>query len=248
MLEKSDIASEDSTSSNEISGSGAQGNFKVRLPLIGLIIFVLLLISFSSVFLWKNKIAAGHHAASETRLSGMQESSHEGVPSQIAGNSVISDAGAEQASPSGDQEQAPEKHPPKIDAKILLSESKKENIMVTDQQVDDVIKKGLEAYSMSEEDLKQRVSDSGITFDEYKEEIKSRIAVSELVSKNVDLKSVSITDKEVSDYIESHKADFQDYFDAGENLGELKSMIRSKLLKEKQTSLVVNYVDSLKQN
>ena len=128
---------------------------------------------------------------------------------------------------------------------LLMEEAKKQNMEVSDGEVDNYIQKSLEAYDMSEDELKQYLQNYGVTYQQYKDELKSKLTISELVNKNVDLDSVKVSEKEVNGFIEENSNDFQDVINDEEAYEMLKSRVRSKILADKQTELISEYVESL---
>lgn len=137
--------------------------------------------------------------------------------------------------------------PQKLEASesTLLIEAKKENIEVTNEQVEDFIQDGLEKNKISEEDFNQRLQESGMTKEQFKEDLQKQLIISELIKENVDLKSVEVSDKEVDDYLESHETEFADFLEDEEDSQALKSRVMMVLLRNKQTELISEYVDSL---
>ena len=128
---------------------------------------------------------------------------------------------------------------------VLLEEVRKQKIEVSDKEVDGYIQKSLEAYDMSEDELKQYLQDYGITYQQYKEKLKSKLTISELVNENVDLDSVKVSEKEVNEFIEDNENEYQDVINDEETYEVLKSRVKFKLLADKQTELVMDYIDNL---
>lgn len=166
----------------------------------------------------------------------LQEAS--GAVSQLDSNYKVNDNFSEES-------KAEESGEKTFDEKLLLEEAKKQNIKVNDTYVDDLIKKNLEAYKVDKEELNKNLQEAGISYEQFKEELSSKIMISELINKNVDLKSVKVSDKEVDNFIEKNKEDFQEFFNNEDDMEALKSRIKLKLLRDKQTDLVRDYVNTL---
>ena len=129
---------------------------------------------------------------------------------------------------------------------LLVEEAEKQQINVDDKNVDDTIQKGLEAMDIDKQQLENELQKIGMTYDKYREEVKTQLMMSELINRNVNLTEVKVSDDEVNNYIENHKEDFKDFFDEEETLALLKGKVKSVLLEKKRTEVVMDYVNSLK--
>ena len=88
--------------------------------------------------------------------------------------------------------------------KILVGEAAEEEITVSDQQIDEYIEASLKAFQMSEDELKGSLDARDVSYDQYREGVRSQILISELINDNVDLKSVSVSKSEIDDFIEDN--------------------------------------------
>lgn len=129
--------------------------------------------------------------------------------------------------------------------RLLLSEIKKENISISDGELDAFIRKGVAAFNMSEKELQVRVRSTGMTFEEYREKLRKNLEISQLIRKKVDLQNVSVSEKEVDDFIDAHAADFGDLLKDESKLSLIKSNIRMNLIRDKQMALVREYIAML---
>jgi hypothetical protein len=126
----------------------------------------------------------------------------------------------------------------------LLEEAGRQNIEITDEDADEFLKKGLEAYQLTEQDLQDQLDQAGVTYKEYIETLKEQLTVAELIKENVDLEKVSVSDGEVENFIQANSAAFQDILE-DDDLDFFKEKVRNKLLMDKQNDLVLDYVETL---
>ena len=128
---------------------------------------------------------------------------------------------------------------------VLLKEAEKEGIEVADSDVDKFIELNLDAYQMTKEELQQKLDEAGVSYEQYHDAVKTQMAVAEVINRNVDLQNVKVSDSEVNSFIEENKKDLQDFFNDEEDSQTLRSMVKTKLLREKQESIVLEFVKSL---
>ena len=129
---------------------------------------------------------------------------------------------------------------------MLLQEAKEQKVEVNDTTVDSVISANLKAYEVSQEDFVQYLGQNNLTYDQYKSELKLQLAIAELVNKNVDLQNVTVSDDEVNAFIEQNGDSFEDLLEDEGDAEILKSRIKGKLLQDKQSELIAEYVESLR--
>ena len=129
---------------------------------------------------------------------------------------------------------------------LLLQEAKEQKVEVNDTTVDSVISANLKAYEVSQEDFVKYLERNSLTYDQYKSELKLQLAIAELVNKNVDLQNVTVSDDEVNAFIEQNGDSFEDLLEDEGDAEILKSRIKGKLLQDKQSELIAEYVESLR--
>jgi parvulin-like peptidyl-prolyl isomerase len=158
---------------------------------------------------------------------------------------IKSDAssGSSQSSASAADEQ--QNIQPEQVKEVLLKEAEKEGIEVADSDVDKFIERNLDAYQMTKDELQQKLDEAGISYEQYYDAVKTQMAVAEVINRNVDLQNVKVSDSEVDSFIEENKKDLQDFFYDEEDSQTLRSMVKTKLLREKQESIVLEFVKSL---
>ncbi|MBI2145572.1 hypothetical protein HYU18_04600 [Candidatus Woesearchaeota archaeon] len=84
--------------------------------------------------------------------------------------------------------------------------------------------------------------------EQYKAELKDQIAIAQLVNKTLNLQDVKVSDEEVDEFVEQNRDAFGPFFDDPKDVADLKTRMRYKLLQDKQTEMVLEYADSLRQS
>lgn len=92
-----------------------------------------------------------------------------------------------------------------IHARLTEQEIKRQNISVTDAEVERQILQLRENRGLSEEELKRRLQEEGLGWEEYRRQVKQQIERSRLLTREVRSKVV-ITRREVEAYYEKHRA------------------------------------------
>ncbi len=92
-----------------------------------------------------------------------------------------------------------------IDDEVLMRRAEKLGLLATDEEVD---RKFNEAKSpFTQEEFDQKLRDRKITVADFKRDIRRSITVDKVMNKEVSSK-INITDQDISEYYNAHKADF----------------------------------------
>ena len=91
-----------------------------------------------------------------------------------------------------------------IDAKLADQEIKRNQISVSEGEIDGTIERLKEARSLTDEQLREGLSRQGITMEEYRKEIKEQLLRSKLINREVKSKIV-ITKEDIKAYYDSHR-------------------------------------------
>ena len=91
-----------------------------------------------------------------------------------------------------------------IDVKLADQEIKRNQISVSEEEIDGAIERLKASRSMTDEQLREGLSQQGLTMEEYRKEIKEQILRSKLINREVKSKIV-ITNEDISAYYESHR-------------------------------------------
>ena len=86
-----------------------------------------------------------------------------------------------------------------VEKRLMLQEAKVLEIKVTEAQLQSAIDDVVQKSNASLDDFKKIVKESGITFEEYRDLLKSELIQSQVISQRVQAK-ISITDKDVEEY------------------------------------------------
>ncbi len=91
-----------------------------------------------------------------------------------------------------------------INAKIADQQINKNNIKVSNQEIDMAIERMKEARSYTEEDLRAGLAEQGLTMEEYRQNLKQQLLRGKLVNREVKSKIV-ITNEEIEKYYNAHR-------------------------------------------
>ncbi|MGD9022715.1 MAG: peptidylprolyl isomerase [Deltaproteobacteria bacterium] len=95
-----------------------------------------------------------------------------------------------------------------IDQKLTSQESERLNIAVDDREVDQQIERIKSEHFLTDEELRQSLAGEGYALEEYRKRIREQLLQMKLI--NIEVKSkVAITEKDIEDYYEEHKKEFQ---------------------------------------
>ncbi|MBK3332773.1 hypothetical protein GWK41_06795 [Persephonella atlantica] len=93
-----------------------------------------------------------------------------------------------------------------INRELLYYEAKKKGIKVPETQIDRLMKE-LEKRYKSKENLEKMLRETGISLKQFREELKKRLMIDQLLNKYVNVK---LTDKELKEYYEKNKYKFKE--------------------------------------
>ena len=119
---------------------------------------------------------------------------------------------------------------------LIEQEAKKQNVSVSEKEIDDEIKKLENNLSKQGQKLDQVLEVQGMT----KEDLRRLIRLDRLVSKMVG-KDVKVTDKEVEEYVEKNK----DLLPADQDESALKKQVKERLQQQKTTEKVKTWLENI---
>jgi peptidyl-prolyl cis-trans isomerase SurA len=90
-----------------------------------------------------------------------------------------------------------------IDRKLTDQAVKKDNIEVSEKEIDAAIERIKESRALTDEDLRAGLSQQGLTMDEYRQNVKQQLLRNILVNREVKSKIV-ITEDEIKRYYDAH--------------------------------------------
>ena len=94
-----------------------------------------------------------------------------------------------------------------INEKLADQELKRQNISVSDKEVDSAIERIKESRAVTDEDLRKALATQGMTYEEYRQQTKQQILRARLVNREVRSKIV-ITDQDIKAYYDQHAEEY----------------------------------------
>jgi peptidyl-prolyl cis-trans isomerase SurA len=91
-----------------------------------------------------------------------------------------------------------------VDQELADQQIKKNNITISTQEIDKTIERIKETRSYTDEDLRARLAEQGLTIEEYRENLKKQLLRSRLVNREVKSK-IAITSEEIEKYYNEHR-------------------------------------------
>lgn len=122
---------------------------------------------------------------------------------------------------------------------LILQEAKRRNVQVTEQDIDEEIKKIESNLKQQGQNLEQVLALQGLTRESLRNQVRIQKIVEELLGRDI-----QVTDKEVTDYIASNSATLPQ--DA--NQQELNNSIREQLKQQKLSERFQTWLAELRQN
>lgn len=92
-----------------------------------------------------------------------------------------------------------------IDNEILMQRAEKLGLLATDEEVDGKLNEIRAPYTKEEFD--KRLKERNLTLEDFKRDLRRSITIEKVVNKEITSK-INISDKDISDYYEQHKAEF----------------------------------------
>ena len=130
-----------------------------------------------------------------------------------------------------------------VTSNILVTKAKENNIVVTDDEVNNFIAQELTQYSISSDEYNQRLAAAGITDEQYKAQLKDQIMIAKLINESIKPEDYAVSDEEVNAFIDAHK---EDYASLDSNmLALIKERIKAQMIEKKKTDLVNNYIKQI---
>jgi peptidyl-prolyl cis-trans isomerase SurA len=90
-----------------------------------------------------------------------------------------------------------------IDIKVQLKEALKQNITVTDRDIDSTIAEIRKRYGLTETEFREAVTRQGLTYDEYRQIIGEQIIINKLLTLKL-RSNILVSEEEIDRYIKEH--------------------------------------------
>ena len=94
-----------------------------------------------------------------------------------------------------------------IERKLSDQVVKKNNIEVSEQEIDTALERFKDARSLTDDDLRAGLARQGLTLEEYRKNIKQQLLRNKLVNREIKSKIV-ITEDDINDYYDTHREKF----------------------------------------
>ncbi len=94
-----------------------------------------------------------------------------------------------------------------INEKLADQELKRQNISVSEKEVDNAIERIKEKRALTDEELRKALSSQGMTYEEFRQQTKQQILRAKLVNREVRSKIV-ITDQDIKEYYDQHAEEY----------------------------------------
>lgn len=124
---------------------------------------------------------------------------------------------------------------------LILQEARKQNVSVSNQEVDDQLKKIEETLSKQGQNLDQVLVAQNIS----KESVKEQIRLEKLIEKMVG-KDIKVTDKEINDYMEKNSDLFPEGVSSKDSRQQAIDQIKQQKLSEKVQTWLSKLRDTAK--
>ncbi len=119
---------------------------------------------------------------------------------------------------------------------LISQEAKKQGVIISDKEIDEEIKKIDDSVTKQGQKLDQLLATQGLT----KKDLREQIRVEKIIAKVLG-KEITVTDKEVDEYIEKNKSSFPEDTD----IPSEKENIKKQLEQQKMNEKFQNWLDAL---
>ena len=126
---------------------------------------------------------------------------------------------------------------------LVLQEAKKKNIVVTKNEIDSEIKKIEEGLKARGQTLNQVLQLQGVTIDVVQEQIKLNLIMKKILGDKI-----TVSDKEVADYIEKNKPEAPEGTKPEDLRVQIKTQLEQQKSQEKAQEFMKNLQDKAKIN
>jgi multidrug efflux pump subunit AcrA (membrane-fusion protein) len=130
-----------------------------------------------------------------------------------------------------------------INQKVLEQKVQQENIVVTNEEAESVIKQQLAMQGATLDDYKQQIESMGVSYEAELESIKNQIAVQNYLEGQLEGQSFDVTEEEAQNFYEMYKAQSPEEVPSYE---ELQSQIIATLEQQKQQEAINILIQGLR--
>jgi len=123
--------------------------------------------------------------------------------------------------------------------KLLLQESAKKGLTVTDDEFNTFLTSLLQANNLTNDQLVQELKTQGMSYAEFEKSYKQRLVLEKLITGVI--KDISVTEQEIDDYYIQVKSQLPENV----TFEQVKSLINQTLLAQKQNKVFADFVEGL---
>ncbi len=124
-----------------------------------------------------------------------------------------------------------------ITKSLILQEAKKKNVVISDQEVDQEIAKIRKNIEQQGQQLESLLSMQNMTMNDLREQIRIQMTINKLLGE------VSVTDKEVDEYLAQNKDSIPESTDTA----ELKNSVKEQIKQQKLTDKYQTWIQGLRE-
>lgn len=128
-----------------------------------------------------------------------------------------------------------------IDQTITDQEMKKAQIDVSDAEIDAYIERIKQVNSFTQDDLRQKLEEEGVNFEQYRKEIRNLLLRNKLIQYEIKSRIV-ITKEEIQAYYDDHKNEYE-----GKSLEEATPAITDALYQEQADEKFTKWITDLRE-
>lgn len=132
-----------------------------------------------------------------------------------------------------------------ISRKLLVQESQRRGISVTDEEVEKMIQDQIDQSGQTMESFQKQLKEKGVDYDKLFEAYKTQVILQKLIGQISEEKNITVTDTEAKDFYNKNKQ----LFNQGGQVTDfetVKDTIKRVLLQQKQSVEIYKLIDELK--
>lgn len=130
---------------------------------------------------------------------------------------------------------------------VLLEEAIKQNISVSEKDVNNTIKALIKKTNMTEEQYYSFVSTKYPNLDEFKAKIKDNLKIIKLINENINWSVINVTDEDVDNYINENKniMPIEQLKNDSEFKEKFYKLAKQQLFQKRQQQLINEYISEI---
>ncbi len=130
---------------------------------------------------------------------------------------------------------------------LLVQESAQREIIVSDEEVEQIINNQLTQSGQSMKEFKQMLGERGTNYEKFFEAYRTQLILQKLMTEVSEERNLSVSDKEIDDFYKENKQLFGQ-LEGTTTVEQIKDQIRYILEQQKQSEVIYELVEDLKQH